>query len=249
MDPLDGLVVGPNKSFKSIHGKYLSAYANGVVSWSATGISANECFEVIPLGGNWYNIRTASGKYLCAEHWDRIVGSRAVALEWERFRIELVRPGVFGIKTYHGAYLSAQPGGWIQCNRPALREWEWISILGDGDPRTLRLYHETNLQSAELIIRSQRMHVGTARDLMFGKAIYFAGNPKLAGRKSRHHGVVLVADVNLGRTLSLDRPNSTLSLARMEKLGYQSVMGRAGPAHPWEYAVYNPAQVTNIRRA
>jgi hypothetical protein len=246
MDSLDGVVAGTNKTFKSIHGQYLSADpVFHRMSWDATAIGPNECFDVIPLCGNWYNIRTASGKYLCAEHWDRVIGDRDVAQAWEQFHFELVQPGVFGIKTFHGAYLSAQPGGRIECNRPALREWEWISI--SGYVRTL--YHETNSQCAELIIRSQFMNVGTAGDLLFGEAIYFADSPNAAECKSRHHGVMLVADVNLGRTLRLTGPNSTLCRAGMDQLGYQSVMGRAATTHPWEYAVYNPAQVTNIRRA
>ncbi|CAJ1458899.1 unnamed protein product [Effrenium voratum] len=118
------------------------------------------------------------------------------------------------------------------------------SIVSVGCDRTLELYHETDSQAAERILRSQQMLRGESG--MAGGGIYVAESPSEARQKAHRHGVMLKADVRVGRSKEVHGAISTCC-SRLQDEGYDSVRNlwcRTGPEH----VVYNCGQVSNIRQ-
>lgn len=108
-----------------------------------------------------------------------------------------------------------------------------------------KLYHQTNPQAAEAIIASQVFFPGKVGIL--GGGIYFAASVSDTDRKAESKGVILVADVSLGRIATFTAHYPKLTLQELKKQGYDSsyIMMNSGP----EYVVYDTSQVKNIRYA
>ena len=56
-----------------------------------------------------------------------------------------------------------------------------------------KLYHQTDAETAEVILRTQRMKPGSGG--LAGGGIYFATTPELTGHKAHKKGVILEATV------------------------------------------------------
>lgn len=111
------------------------------------------------------------------------------------------------------------------------------------DSNVKTLYHQTSPQNAESIQKSNTMLPGSGG--LAGGGIYFATTAEDTDHKALSRGVVLTADVRLGRVKTLDmNGDPTMTFERLEKEGYDSTMiMRPGGI---EYVVYNPDQVSNI---
>jgi len=84
-------------------------------------------------------------------------------------------------------------------------------------------------------------------DGLCGGGIYFAGSASETEAKAHQKGVVLKAEVNLGRTKHVHGSCPDATHSRLKAEGYDSVTLH-GRASGTEYVVYNHSQVRNIRR-
>lgn len=107
----------------------------------------------------------------------------------------------------------------------------------------LKLFHQTNPEAAKSIVKSQTMFPG--KKGYVGGGIYFALSPQETERKAESKGVMLFADVYVGRMLFLIGPRNTIDGNMLYQLGFDSVWTnlRSGP----EVVVYWQEQVTNIQ--
>ena len=79
-------------------------------------------------------LRSHHNKWLCAEDDEStITNNRTEIHRWEKFEITPSEDGFFGLKTWKGKYLSAQPDGTLEANRDDLNEWEKFELFMHGD--------------------------------------------------------------------------------------------------------------------
>ena len=113
-----------------------------------------------------------------------------------------------------------------------------------GSPGGTKLYHQTDAATANIILRTQHMKPGSSG--LAGGGIYFATSAEHTNHKAHRHGVILKATVALGKILTLDHGDGSMTLQKLKLMGYDSVMiPRAGK----EYVVYEPSRVKHIVRA
>lgn len=109
----------------------------------------------------------------------------------------------------------------------------------------MTLYHQTSMEAAVAIVSSQHFRPGKTGIL--GGGIYFATTPEDTFLKAHFAGVMLVADVLVGRSKTFERTdyNKDVTFEKLLREGYDSayVMRNSGP----EYVVYKHDQVRNIR--
>jgi hypothetical protein len=107
-------------SFKTAHGTFLSVARDKRIVTSAT----EELFEVITVPGG-VALRIG-GLFVAAEdeslQW-RLNASRTEVGAWETFVVERQRGG-FSLRTAHGKYVAAEPGGLVFGNRDVAGAWE-----------------------------------------------------------------------------------------------------------------------------
>jgi hypothetical protein len=108
---------------------------------------------------------------------------------------------------------------------------------------TKTLYHATELETAQEIVRSGTMIPSTKG--MLGPGIYFAETMEGAKVKCRHKGAVLEMDVALGNPLVTDKAWSTLNEQVVRRCGFDSVK-EIGFRTGTEYVVYSASRVFNI---
>ena len=109
-----------------------------------------------------------------------------------------------------------------------------------------KLYHQTDVESAKIILQTQQMKPGNGG--VAGGGIYFATTPQLTGHKAHRRGVILEATVALGKIHTLEAagdPNMTLQ--KLKSLGFDSVCIARQVSRGHEYVVYDPKQVLSIR--
>jgi hypothetical protein len=83
-----------------------------------------------------------------------------------------------------------------------------------------------------------------------GGGIYFATTPELTANKAHKKGVILEATVALGKIHTLDaNGDSTMSLQKLNSLGYNSVCIARAVSSGQEYVVYDPRRVLAIQYA
>jgi len=112
------------------------------------------------------------------------------------------------------------------------------------------LYHQTDENTATIILRTKQMKPGKGG--LAGGGIYFATDPGLTGHKCHRRGIILECKVVVGKFKTLSRggdPN--MNLAKLRSEGYDSVridqsIERIGSGQ--EYVVYEPSRVTAIKR-
>lgn len=126
-----------------------------------------------------------------------------------------------------------------------------FSLLDDSDEDDYAslgwetLYHQTDPEAADAILRSQKMYRGSGG--LAGGAIYFATNQSDTAHKAKSHGVILRAEVYLGKSKKIPNSGEDYTYTKLKRQGYDSVtIDRPGGT---EYAVYDCGQVKNIRRA
>ena len=109
---------------------------------------------------------------------------------------------------------------------------------------TTTLYHQTDPAAASAIISSQRMRRGAGG--MAGGGIYFAVSKADTHRKAQKHGVILEADVTLGRILTISaNGDSSITYRKLKSMGYDSV--KIPRPNGIEHVVYDWTQVKNIK--
>ena len=110
-----------------------------------------------------------------------------------------------------------------------------------------KLYHQTDAETAEIILRTQRMQPGSSG--LAGGGIYFATTAELTGHKAHKKGVILEATVALGKMLTLTAVGDpTMTLQKLKSMGFDSVCIARPVSSGQEYVVYDPGQVMSIDR-
>jgi hypothetical protein len=113
--------------------------------------------------------------------------------------------------------------------------------LKEGSIQTL--YHQTNEAAARKILASQRFRPGSHG--MAGPGIYFATSKNHTSHKTTSSGVILQAQVQLGRIAFLDK-HGDKSLTRAPR-GYDSVC--IDRDNGQEFVIYDTNQVKSIEIA
>jgi hypothetical protein len=109
-----------------------------------------------------------------------------------------------------------------------------------------KLYHQTDKKTADIIMKTQHMKPGSGG--LAGGGIYFATTPELTGHKAHRHGVILEATVALGKIHTLEAAGDpSMTLQKLQSLGYDSVCIARPVSRGQEYVVYDPKQVLSIR--
>jgi hypothetical protein len=123
-------------TFSSKFRHFLSAQPNGVVTATATSATTSEFFTISETSPGTYLIKSNFGKYLRA-HRDGKVTCDADFLDESVFirihpyvQFEGIRKVFY---SHHKKYLSVQPNGTLQWNRPAAKASEEFEILKSGD--------------------------------------------------------------------------------------------------------------------
>jgi len=120
-----------------------------------------------------------------------------------------------------------------------------LGIETEGyEGKILKLYHMTSTRAADSIVSQQYMMPGSKG--MFGPAIYFAKTKKSCQRKARHTEVLLIAKVEVGKSLICRKAAYYLNLDTISALGCHSAKG-VGCVSTVEYAIYHPIQITRIK--
>lgn len=108
-----------------------------------------------------------------------------------------------------------------------------------------RLYHQTDEETAELILATQTMLPGTQG--LAGGGIYFATDPGLTGHKARKKGVILECTVDIGAFKALGKEGDRhVTLERLRAEGYDSVRIQRDLGSGQEYVVYESWRVSDI---
>lgn len=114
-------------------------------------------------------------------------------------------------------------------------------------------YHQTTRRAAEAIIKSQEFRPGSGGCV--GAGMYFAQCPEETHPKTAdHRGVILVADLRLGHRYKVDKTdpaNFHRYQSCQDSLNFLFSQGcnscKVKRDSGFEYVVYDPAQVSNIR--
>lgn len=117
----------------------------------------------------------------------------------------------------------------------------------------MTLFHQTNPESGQKIIREQRFVCSdpSRGKFLAGPGIYFAVSADDTHHKVRNpanKGCILAATVNLGRVLDIPfEGDQSITAETLRARGYDSVRipRRGNPGT--EYVVYNTNQISNIR--
>ena len=113
-------------------------------------------------------------------------------------------------------------------------------------PPATKLYHQTDVATAKIILQTQQMKPGNGG--VAGGGIYFATTPELTAHKAHRHGVILEATVSLGRIHTLEAAGDrSMTLQKLQSLGFDSVCIARPVSRGQEYVVYDPKQVLSIR--
>ena len=112
----------------------------------------------------------------------------------------------------------------------------------------IRLFHQTDRDIAEIILKTQRMKPGSSG--LAGGGIYFATTPELTQHKAQRKGVILEATVRLGKIMTLDSDgDSSMSRPKLQRMGgFDSVCIARPVSRGHEYVVYDSKQVLSIER-
>jgi uncharacterized membrane protein YgcG len=160
------------------------------------------------------------------------------------------RGGGGGGKGQMGGYGGGGEGG--SGGMGAGKGGPWLRILMQQQQQLAlsgtKLYHQTDFATANIIIQTQRMKPGSGG--LAGGGIYFATTPELTAHKAHKKGVILEATVALGRIHTLEAAGDpTMTLQKLNSLGYNSVCIARAVSSGHEYVVYDPKQVSAIQYA
>ena len=131
-------IVEGNVTFKSVHGKYLSAQPDGRAEWNRDRADVWEYFHLEKRQGGKITLKGAHGKYVSAQPDGSVQINREAAPPggWEEFTVEhhFIQPvgrggyNVVRLKSVHGKYLSAQSDGRVEWNRDHAPDGGWEDI-------------------------------------------------------------------------------------------------------------------------
>ena len=131
-------IVEGNVTFKSVHGKYLSAQPDGRAEWNRDRADVWEYFHLEKRQGGKITLKGAHGKYVSAQPDGSVQINRESAPPggWEEFTVEhrFIQPvgrggyDVVRLKSVHGKYLSAQSDGRVEWNRDHAPDGGWEDI-------------------------------------------------------------------------------------------------------------------------
>ena len=107
-----------------------------------------------------------------------------------------------------------------------------------------KLYHQTDLPTAKIILETQEMKPGSRG--LAGGGIYFATTPELTGHKAHKKGVILEVTVDLGKIHTLVGGDPSITLQKLRSKGFDSVCIARAVSSGQEYVVYDPRQVLRI---
>ena len=82
--------------------------------------------------------------------------------------------------------------------------------------------------------------------------IYFATDPNATHYKAHHKGVILKAQVDLGKVKHMTGLDPTMTLGKLGQEGFDSVylpQGDGTNLRSEEYVIYEPSRVVHIERA
>lgn len=112
--------------------------------------------------------------------------------------------------------------------------------IAKGDKLTL--YHQTSPENAAAIRRDGRMLRGNSG--LAGGGIYFATSKQATEGKAHRSGAIIAATVKLGNVKTIYSSDSSITFARLNREGYDSVkVVRPGGDFYDEFVVYNYDQV------
>jgi len=80
-------------TFKSYHGKFLSAQPDGSMQANRPAVGPWEQFQIVEVEAGIVAFRTAHGKYLVSEPSGAFLGNRAAVGPWEKFKVSGVGGG------------------------------------------------------------------------------------------------------------------------------------------------------------
>jgi hypothetical protein len=112
----------------------------------------------------------------------------------------------------------------------------------DYQEKTLTLYHCTDTESAYLILADQRFIRGS--DGYFGGGMYYAESVQDAERKAHKKGVVLSAEVRVGKALVCDQQYKG-DYQSLKALGCNSIKGTC--LNGTEWVVFNNGRIRGIK--
>ena len=133
-------------AFRSWHGQWLCAQADGVAVADRPHVQSWEEFEIHPTDGNQVAIRSrAHNRYLCAEPDGRVVCNRTELGPWEKWT-PYRKGDRTGFLSCHRGMLGALPNGHLHAVAPHFLAWEsfeiWMVVTvpeGQGIPGALML--------------------------------------------------------------------------------------------------------------
>jgi co-chaperonin GroES (HSP10) len=104
------------------------------------------------------------------------------------------------------------------------------------------LYHQTSFESAFHILKTQEFKRGS--NGLAGPGIYFATKPENTNHKARHKGVILKANVCLGKSLVINKNGQNID--PIEDLYMKGYASAEIPRNGTEYVVYETRQILSI---
>ena len=144
-------IVEGNVTFKSVHGKYLSAQPDGRAEWNRDRADVWEYFHLEKRQGGKITLKGAHGKYVSAQPDGSVQINREAAPPggWEEFTVEhqFIQPVGRGgynavrLKSVHGKYLSAQSDGRVEWNRDHAPDGGWEDIDLDYAENLYQSHH------------------------------------------------------------------------------------------------------------
>ena len=152
-------IVEGKVTFKSVHGKYLSAQPDGRAEWNRDRADEWEYFHLEKRQGGKIALRGAHGMYVSAQPDGSVQINRKAAPPggWEEFTVEhqFIQPVGRGgynavrLKSVHGKYLSAQSDGRVEWNRDHAPDGGWEDIeMEYQDRKTDTIGPAKKIQSA-----------------------------------------------------------------------------------------------------
>lgn len=138
-------------TFKSVHGKYLSAQPDGRAEWNRDRADVWEYFHLEKRQGGKITLKGAHGKYVSAQPDGSVQINREAAPPggWEEFTVEhqFIQPVGRGgynavrLKSVHGKYLSAQSDGRVEWNRDHAPDGGWEDIDMEYTEKLYQSHH------------------------------------------------------------------------------------------------------------
>ncbi|MDR2383677.1 MAG: hypothetical protein LBD76_07345 [Prevotellaceae bacterium] len=115
-------------SFKSVHGKFLSAQTDGKAEWNSDTNGEKEKIQLVEAEQGMYGVKSVHGKFLSAQPDGRVEWNRDKLDIWEKWTVEN-KGNAVALKSYHGKYLSAQSDGRVEANRAEAKQWESFEVI------------------------------------------------------------------------------------------------------------------------